>query len=131
METSIFSASTPYSDLQGTAAADRADVGSAEVWLKSQGSIQEGESLVGISLNFSLLSASSEPLIQAVFLLVPTDTNLRVRTPGTDETPVIAVRRVPRELSLGELVRLFKRMNLTLSTNGEFEGRRYLDTSDG
>ena len=120
-----FQASTQYGDMRGTAAADRADIGSLEVWLQGQGLVQEGESLVGVSLHANQLPASGEEFIQVSFLLVPTETNLSVRIPGEIEPPTIVVRRVERQMATDQFFRFFKRLELTLSSHGEFEGRTF------
>lgn len=125
MNTSRFLASTQYEDLHGTAAADRADTGSVETWLESQGLLQEGEHLVGISFHASQLPASGESLFQVSFLLAPIETNFAVRIPGEAEPPTIAGRRIERNMELSAFFRFFKQLEITLSSNGELEGRSF------
>jgi hypothetical protein len=120
-----FQASTQYDDLRGTVAADRADIGSVEAWLQGQCLVQEGESLVGVSLHASQLPASDEDFVQVSFLLAPTETNLNIRIPGEIEPPTIVVRRVERQMTSSEFFRFFKRLEITLSSHGEFEGRTF------
>jgi hypothetical protein len=125
MNSDRFLASTQYNDLHGTVAADRADIGSVEIWLQSQSLLQQGERLVGISLYASQLPASGESFAQVSFLLAPESSDLRVRIPGEIEPPTIVVRRIEREMALTDFFQFFKRLELTLSPHGEFEGRSF------
>ena len=69
MHAEKFSASVQYGDLKGSAAADRADRGNADDWLKNNGLKQEGEFLLGITLYVGENHGKHEDLIYAEFLL--------------------------------------------------------------
>lgn len=120
-----FLASTQYDDLRGTVAADRSDAGSMEAWLQGQRLLQDGESLVGVSLHSGELPASGESFCQVSFLIAPRETNLSVRIPGVTERPTIVIRRVDRQMMPSDFFRFFKHLELTLSSHGEFEGRTF------
>ncbi|MBT3066916.1 hypothetical protein [Rhodoferax sp. U11-2br] len=125
MPTDRFCASTQYNDLKGSVAADRADIESMECWLRDRALLVDGERILGMSLDYGELPASGETSVHAVFLVAPIDTNLNLRIPGEEDPPTIVVRQIERNLSLRDFFRFFKRLNMTLSDTGEFEGRKY------
>jgi hypothetical protein len=129
MATNQFIASTEHNELVGSVAADGAHFSSMEHWLEEQALTKAGEHLVGVRLFVGQLPASGETFVQVAFLVVPDETDLRIRIPGVHERPTIAVRRIEREFSLGDFFRFFKSVDLTLSYGGKFEGRSYTNIS--
>lgn len=125
MTTEQFKAFTQYEDLSGTVAADHAEKESILDWLSTQVLLKEGPNLIGTKLYFTQLPASGEPYVVASFLLALSGTNLGVRIPGAEEPPTVVVRRIRREISLVSFMTFFKNLELTLSSDSEFEGLIY------
>jgi hypothetical protein len=116
-----FSASTQYNDLRGTVAADWADTDSIAAWLGQHGLTQQGEYLLGISAGM----CSDELFVFVSFFFALNETNLKVRIPGVAEAPTIVVRRIQKEVPLRDFFSFFKRLEFTLSSDGEFEDHAY------
>ncbi|RRN55986.1 hypothetical protein EIM48_10030 [Pseudoxanthomonas sp. SGNA-20] len=126
MSTDTFKASVQYNDLTGSAAADRADMSDASVWLKKHGLINDNELLVGYEIYVGQLSTgpTDKVSISTTFLLAQTSAmdsfSSSVKGGGS-----INLRKVTQDLSPEELFSLFKRFNVTLSSGGLLEGREY------
>ncbi len=121
-----FSASAQYNDFKGSAAADHADLSAAGDWLKKAGVINHGELLVGYEMYVSpgLSVASGTITISTSFLLATTD-GLDAFAERVKSGEDISLRKVSRDLSPVEFFSLFKRFNVTLSSNGILESRDY------
>jgi hypothetical protein len=125
MHSESFHAATTYGDLQGSAAADDADVNHPNRWLSQHGHIQDGEHLVGIKMHIVENHGKHEDPVQVNFLLAPSDQAMRrIYVPGGDEVPIV-VRSVTVDMPLNEFFGLFKRFEICISSGGSFEGRSY------
>jgi hypothetical protein len=116
MNADVFTPFSQYEDLQGSVAADRADLDSAEHWLENQGLVNEGEHLAGIRASVCPSSEGNDSYVLVNFLLIPNETNLRRRTPGVNDPPPIVVRQLQREMKLGDFFLFFKQFEFTLSS---------------
>lgn len=121
-----FSASVQYNDLLGSVAADRADGISPSQWLANKELINEGEFVVGISMYTGENHGSHQDPVYATFLV----TDLK----GYDTVPEmidsidgpIQVRKIDVDMNLTDFFALFKRFEVTISTNGMMEGNQYI-----
>ena len=125
MHAEKFSASVQYGDLKGSAAADRADRGNADDWLKNNGLKQEGEFLLGITLYVGENHGKHEDLIYAEFLLASAGDHDNVQSMINENAGPILVRRVKKEMPLAQFFGLFKRFSVHLSSHGMLEGKDY------
>ena len=122
MHTEKFTASTQYSDLKGSAAADDADRIGPWKWLTQKGLLQEGEYIVGISMYAGEShGAHRDPVSVTFYVAPPENANRRLHVPGGDAVPTV-VRQVRIDMPLHEFFALFKRFHVCLSPKGEFDG---------
>lgn len=124
MSAESFTASVQYDDYKGSSAADRADHGDAQDWLQSQGLISQGEFLAGIKVYVGSLNNNPDDEIVASvnFFVSPASGFDKFSSSAKTDGPV-QMRRISREMSLREFFRLFKRLEISLSSKGELEGR--------
>ena len=125
MQIENFHASVQYGDLKGSAAADRADQGDAEDWLKKNGLTQEGEFLLGIKLYVGENHGKPEDPVYAEFLMASAGDHDNVQEMLDANAGPILVRRIKRQLSLLEFFGLFKRFSIHISSHGMLEGKDY------
>ena len=120
-----FTASVQYNDLKGTAAADRADVGSASKWLKDNGYINDGEYVIGISIFVGENHGVHSDPISVEFLISELRgyENIPEMIKATGEP--IEVRQIVVDMNLTDFFALFKRFSVTLSIAGMIEGMEY------
>ena len=114
-----------YDDLKGTVAADRADRGGPQRWLRDKNLINDDEYVVGISMFAGENHGVHRDPISVDFLV----SELK----GYDNIPEtiqsvgepIEVKRVQVDMNLIDFFGLFKRFAVTLSTSGMLEGIEY------
>lgn len=124
MHTENFTASTQYSDLKGSVAADRGDDLNAREWLNQRGLLQENEHVVGIQMFAGENHGQHRDPVHVSFLLAPAENARKVYVPGGEAVPTV-VRRVRVDMSVHEFFALFKRFEVCLSSNGEFDGHPF------
>lgn len=122
MET--FKASVQYNDLEGSAAADRADMTDAAKWLKDNGHIDD-EFVVGISMWAGENHGTHKDPVSVKFLvaeLVGYD-NIPEMIEASGEP--IQVKEISVDMDIADFLALFKRLEITLSSGGLIEGKTY------
>lgn len=120
-----FKSSVQYNDLKGSVAADKADKNSPLKWLKDKGLINEGELILGISMYAGENHGSHKDPVYVTFLV----SDLK----GYDNIPEMMeasagsmqVREIRVDMNIIDFFALFKRFEVTLSTNGMMEGQMY------
>lgn len=115
--TARFTASVQYSDLTGTAAADRADTGDADSWLEKNGYKKPEELLAGITMLAGENHGKHEDPVVVTFLL----TSLA----DASASPV-PVRPVCINMELMQFFGLFKRFEIAISLRGELTNKEYV-----
>lgn len=118
-------ASVQYDDLKGTAAADRADKGGPQKWLRDRDLINDDEYVVGFSMFAGENHGVHRDPISVEFLVSGLN--------GYDNIPEmiqsvgepIEVKSVEADMNLTDFFGLFKRFAVTLSTSGMLEGIEY------
>ncbi|MFM5646354.1 hypothetical protein [Aeromonas caviae] len=117
----IFKASVQYNDLKGSCAADRADISDATDWLKSNGHINDNEFLVGISMYAGENHGTHRDPVSVHFLITD-DVGFRALGQNSSE---YQIRKVDVDMEIAAFLALFKRFEITLSTNSCLEGKEY------
>jgi hypothetical protein len=120
-----FRAGVQYGDFEGTAAADRADKNDLSDYLRSNGLMQAGETLIAVELWIGENHGGkvAQPSIQAIVVNAP-DYDSAVRD-VLNQDPV-PVRKINLPISLDEFLGLFKRFAVTLTIRGgELGGKDY------
>jgi hypothetical protein len=117
----IFKASVQYNDLKGSCAADRADNSDATEWLKNNGHIQENEFLVGISMFAGENHGEHRDPVSVTFLITD-ETGFRALGQNSSE---YEIRKVNVDMEITAFFALFKRFEITLSTNSCLEDKEY------
>ena len=118
-----FRARTQYHDWTGTAAADDADVGRLDGFLRETGLIADGEFLLGVEI---YVGENHEGQVKPpnVHALIFNGRNFdNIATELADIDGPIPVRRARVDVSLNHLLGLFKRVSVNI-------GRRGLDLTD-
>jgi hypothetical protein len=123
--TKKFNASVQYGDLKGSAAADRADRGTAEAWLEKSGHKKEGEFLLGVSLVVGENHGQHKDPVYVEFLLTTPGDFDSVRAMIDAAKGPIEVRSVKLQVPIAEFLGLFKRFSVDLSPGGMLDGREY------
>lgn len=118
----IFKASVQYNDMTGTAAADRADFEAASDWLREREHMSDNEFLVGIKM-FSGENHNKDNIDPVFVTFLITDEN-GLRAIGADSAEY-RTKRVDVDMGLMEFMALFKRFNVSLSSNGCLEGKPF------
>lgn len=116
----IFKASVQYNDMLGTAAADRADFETASDWLRERDYMSDNEFLVGIKM-FSGENHNKDSVDPVFVTFLITDQN-GIRALGANSCEY-QTKRVDVDMGLIEFIALFKRFNVSLSTDGCLEGK--------
>lgn len=110
-----------------SSAADRADTGGPEDWLRSKGLIQADEFILGIEIWAGEGPSFRTDSISIHFLLVKgTFDTVRQMMGSTRGT--IPTNRVTTSIGVAEFIRLFKRFNVCLSPEGVLDGKKYEHT---
>ncbi len=119
MET--FRASVQYNDLQGSTAADNASHGNATDWLKDNGHITADEYLLG----FSMFIGTNHDSVSVTFLV--SELNGYKNIPEMIDASIesIQAKKISIDMGVADFFSLFKRLNITLSSNGLMEGQDY------
>lgn len=119
-----FRASVQYNDLTGSSAADRADRGGPEEWLRGKGLMQNDEFVVGIELWVGENPGVHRDPIAVHFLLTKGGFD-SVKETITKTSGAFATRRVTQDMPVAEFMGLFKRFSVTLSPGGMLSDRSY------
>ncbi len=117
----VFKASVQYNDLKGSCAADRADNSDATEWLRNNGHIQENEFLVGISMFAGENHGEHRDPVSVTFLITD-ETGFRALGQNSSD---YEIRKVNVDMEITAFLALFKRFEITLSTNSCLEGKEY------
>lgn len=117
----IFNASVQYNDLKGSCAADRADISDATNWLKNKGHLNDNEFLVGISMFAGENHGTHRDPVNVHFFITD-DVGFRALGHNTNE---YKIRTVDVDMDIASFLALFKRFEITLSTNACLEGKEY------
>jgi hypothetical protein len=119
-----FRASVQYGDFRGSTAADRADKGGPDDWLRNKGLIQPGEFVLGIEIWAGENPGVHRDPISVQFLLV-NGTFDSVNEQLKSERGPIRVTRVSADIGIAEFMGLFKRFSICLSPGGMLDERNY------
>lgn len=125
MTTDTFKASVRYNDWKGSSAADSADQNGASEWLRENGHINDGESLLGVKMfageNHGV---HKDPVFVEFLIATPGDyENVKAMIEGS--TGPVEVRSVRVDMKLSEFFGLFKRFDVTFSRDSMLEGLEY------
>ena len=120
-----FEASVQYDDFTGTAAADRADQGGLEDWLRANGRMGTGDFLVGFKFYTgerigSAPHAVDTVEVEAVIADGHTHDTFKASLNATGPVPL---RCVNVTMHLTQFFGMFKRFAVSLSNNGMLTGR--------
>ncbi|HET7620437.1 MAG TPA: hypothetical protein VFK39_00915 [Gemmatimonadaceae bacterium] len=119
-----FRASVQYNDFTGSAAADRADRGGPEEWLRSKGLAQPDEFVLGIEVWAGENAGVHRDPVSVHFVLV-TGTFDSVEPKVRSARGTVRTTRVSAEMSIAEFMGLFKRFSVSISPKGMLDGKRY------
>lgn len=129
MTSDRFHASVQYNDLSGSSAADRADKGGPEDWLRSKGLMRPGDFVVGIELSARENRGIHRDPITVHFLLTPGSFD-SVKESIAITSGAVATRRITTEIPVAEFFGLFKRLSICLSPGGMLSDKRYSYTEE-
>jgi len=119
-----FKASVQYNDLEGTVAADRADVGGAKKWLTDNGHIEE-EYVIGISMFAGENHGVHQDPISVDFLVSGLKGYDNIPEMIKSSAEPIQVKKIDVEMNLADFFALFKRFAVTLSISGLLDDVEY------
>lgn len=122
MET--FKASVQYSDLKGSAAADRADMTDAAKWLKDNGHITD-EFVIGISMWAGENHGEHRDPVSVKFLVSGLNGYENIPEMLQASGEPIQVKEISVDMNIADFFALFKRLEITLSNGGLIEGKTY------
>ena len=125
MTTETFRATVQYNDRKGTSAADDADIHGASEWLKENGHIEEGEFLLGIKMFAGENHGTHEDPVYVEFLIATHGDYDNVKSMIDSSSGPIEVRSVKTDMALTDFFGLFKRFDVTLSSDSMLEGHEY------
>lgn len=118
-----FHASVQYGDLKGTAAADRHDTKDISKYLASKGLVAEGEFLVGIEAYATELMGNAKVTdVDVTVLVTKYEGHDNVQTAVNTGKP-LKVRKIRLEMPLVDFFTLFKRFQISISTDGMIDNR--------
>lgn len=118
-----FHASVQYGDLKGTAAADRHDTKDISKYLASKGLVAEGEFLVGIEAYATELMGNAKVTdVDVTVLVTKYEGHDNVQTTVNTGKP-LKVRKIRLEMPLVDFFTLFKRFQISISTDGMIDNR--------
>jgi len=125
MET--FRAAVQYNDIEGSAAADHADMGGAAKWLKDNGDINDDESVIGISMWAGENHGTHKDPVRVSFLVSELKGYSSIPEMIKASGDPIQVKVVRKDMNIADYFSLFKRFEVTLSNSGLIEGRTYTE----
>lgn len=123
MET--FQASVQYNDLKGSVAADNADITDATSWLKNNSYIKDDEFVIGISMWAGENHGKHNDPVSVTFLVKKLGGNKTIPDIINDSDETLSVKKVEANMDIVDFMALFKRLEITLSTDGMLEGIEY------
>jgi hypothetical protein len=118
-----FRASVQYNDLKGSVAADNADMNYARKWLLERGHIQQSECLIGISMSIGENHGVHTDPVYVTFLISELKGYQNIPEMIQDSNEPLQVKKISIDMNVTEFFALFKRFEVTLSSNGLLEGR--------
>lgn len=123
-----FEAAVQYGDWEGTSSADSSDTKHLADWLLQKGHLKSGDLLVGVKMDMGEQHGIFKDPIWVEVLFVEDEgyDSFDKKLKSTHEP--VAVKRVEIEMKVKEFLSLFKRLKITLSAGGIFEGRAYTTT---
>lgn len=113
-----FCANVQYGDMKGTASADRNDRYTMEKYLEEKGLIQQGETLVGVSMWSGEVHERTQDKTVAVTALLTKAEGYENIKEAVDSGNPLHVRLVRFDMHLNEFFGLFKRFNICISIGG-------------
>jgi hypothetical protein len=122
---STFKASVQYNDLQGSIAADNADMTHAGKWLKDRNLITD-EFVVGISMWAGENHGAHKDPINVKFLITNLGGYTSIPELLKSSNEPIQLNEIIVEMNAIDFLALFKRLELTLSNSGLLEGKSYI-----
>lgn len=125
MATERFKASVQYNDWKGTSAADSADQKGPSTWLEEKGKISDDEFLLGVKMFAGEKHGVHENQVFVEFLIAKPGDSENIKTMIEGSVGPIEVRNVRTKMNLSQFFGLFKRFEVTLSSNGILEGIEY------
>jgi len=123
MET--FQASVQYNDLKGSVAADHADMTDSTSWLKNNKYIKDDEFVIGISMWAGENHGKHDDPVSVTFLVKELGGNKTIPDIINDSNETLNVKKVEVDMNIVDFMGLFKRLEITLSTDGMLEGIEY------
>ena len=123
MET--FQASVQYNDLKGSVAADNAHITDATLWLKNKQYIKDDEFVIGISMWAGDNHGKHLDPVRVTFLVKELGGNKTIPDIINDSNETLSVKKIEVNMNIVDFMALFKRLEITLSTNGMLEGIEY------
>ena len=120
-----FRASVHYNDWKGTSAADSADKNGASEWLKENGHMENGEFLLGIKMFAGENHGTHKDPVFVEFLLATPGDFDNIKSMIASSNSPIEVRSVKIDMVLTEFFGLFKRFDVTLSSDSMLDGLEY------
>lgn len=121
-----FKASVQYNDLQGSAAADRADLIDAAKWLEQEGHINNDEFVIGISTWVGENHGSHRDPVSVTFLVSGLNGYENIPEMLQASGEPMQVKEVNVDMNISDFLSLFKRLEITLSNSGLLEGKDYI-----
>ena len=119
-----FRASVQYDDLTGSSAADRADRGGPEDWLRGKGLAQSDDFVIGVEVWAGENHGAHQDPITVHFLLMKGSFDSAKASVSSASGPV-DVRRVTAEMPASQFLGLFKRFSICLSPGGMLSDKPY------
>ena len=123
MET--FQASVQYNDLKGSVAADNAHITDATLWLKNKQYIKDDEFVIGISMWAGDNHGKHLDPVRVTFLVKELGGNKTIPDIINDSNETLSVKKIEVNMNIVDFMALFKRLEITLSTNRMLEGIEY------
>ncbi len=114
-----FMAGVQYNDLKGTSAADEQEINNIDKWLKDNNHIDSSDTLVGLSMHGHTSSVSVN------FFTVNLKIDQTIPDLINSSSSGVPVKKINIDMKASEFIRLFKRFNVTLSSNSLMEGIEY------
>jgi hypothetical protein len=120
---SKFKASVQYNDLEGSVAADEADMDKASKWLKNKGKITDDEYLIGISMYAGENHGVHTDPVHVTFIISDLKGYDNIPEMLSAEDEPIPVKKIEEQMKLHDFFALFKRFEVNLSRKGLLEGK--------
>lgn len=118
-----FSASVQYNDLKGTVAADKADRQKLSKWLEDRNLITDDEFVLAISMLVGENHGIHQDPVYVDFYVRKIGGSQTVPEVIEESGGSIELRRVNVDMNISDFLALFKRLKITLSSQGMLENK--------